>query len=335
MRSAIPRAVSGVASDVVPTQQFRVKRPNMISDAARSKRQENALPPGNESDPLTHVSEIRAQSSSSSKMHLQSNPDAAVVPTPGSCEDGVVALYPQNPSSSDSFPRVTELPRATASKMQLQRLPDPAAALALAESIPARKMTTPNSPVGNQTSLATMGSLSRAMEVPRAHIFSHVEMHLQRRHDRAESSAAGATVLAGQAGREVSGSSSQEDGKALSGEKNNPPATVSREIRVAPFPAGGTAIVWRKAVANGAGAGTVNSSPGAQFTGPTHAGSSQLMRQAATNSGSSATSAPPNATTIVTPSSSRGETDIVYVAERVSRVIARQLIIERERRGKI
>ena len=326
-RSAILGTVPDVASNAAPTRQFRVKRPSVVSDADRSKRQENVLLSGNQFDPLPHVSEIRAQSSSSSQVHLQRKAVPAAVPTPGSSKaDGVAVSRFKNPPSSDLLPQVTELPQASSSKMHLQRLLGPAAVSAPAQSIQARNTTTQNSPVGDQTSPPTVGSLPQVVEMPSARVFSPAEMHLQRSHDRVEGSAAVTSVLAVQLRKGISASSPQADWKTPAGEENCRTAPVSREIRVTPSLPGAAAIVWRKAVRNG---------DGAQFlTSPTHAGSSQLMRQAATDSSPTAVSASGNATTMVTPSSSRGETDIVYVAERVSRVIARQLVIERERRGK-
>jgi hypothetical protein len=353
MRKTVSGTVLHIASDAVPTRQFRVKRPNAISDFDRPKpsglmesasnksqtpeRREITPPPENQSDPLPQVAEIRPQTSSSPQMHLQREFGSAGVPTPRSNNaGGVMDFYAKEPSNSDSLPRVRELPPGSASKMHLQRLLGPATASVPTQSVLARSTATQDSSAGNQTSPLALGWLPHLMETPIESAFFSAEMHLQRSHDLAEDSGSATTVQTEQTRREVSTSSSQADGKTPSSEENRHPSAVSREIRVMPSHPNPAAIVWRKVDSNGAGANTTNTSSGARFlNGPTHAGSPQLMRQAAISpSPSTVAGALPNPTTIPTAASEGSGIDIMYVAERVSRVISRQLAIERERRGK-
>jgi len=100
---------------------------------------------------------------------------------------------------------------------------------------------------------------------------------------------------------------------------------VSAEIRAAPLLPGSTSIVWRKADTNGAS--RESATPGLA-TVPTYTNGTQIMREAASESVSSSSVAP-----VATPTSGSNGADVTRLAEQVSRMIARQLKIERERRG--
>jgi hypothetical protein len=91
-----------------------------------------------------------------------------------------------------------------------------------------------------------------------------------------------------------------------------------------------TRIVWRKADINGAGRESASPGPAARLD-PTHAGT-QVMRQTTSDStsGSTGASVPP----VMAPAHGSGGIDVARLAEQVSRIIARQLTIERERRGR-
>jgi hypothetical protein len=100
---------------------------------------------------------------------------------------------------------------------------------------------------------------------------------------------------------------------------------VSAEIRAATPPPGSAGIVWRKADANGASRASAAPAPAAA---PTYSNGAQILRAPAAeaDSGSGVTPAE-------IPSSESGEVDVFLIAEQVSRIIARQLRVERERRG--
>ena len=106
---------------------------------------------------------------------------------------------------------------------------------------------------------------------------------------------------------------------------------VSPEIRAAILSPGSTGIVWRKADANGAG-GEAATQGSAAATGGAHALGTGIMRQSASQTYSGSDVAPVAAQT--TPTTGGIGVDIVRVAEQVNRIIARQLRVERERRGR-
>jgi hypothetical protein len=101
---------------------------------------------------------------------------------------------------------------------------------------------------------------------------------------------------------------------------------VSAEIRAAPLPPGSASIVWRKADANGA---SRESAATARTTGPIYTNGAQILREAAAETASS-----PGVTPAATPSSESSGVDVFLIAEQVSRIISRQLRVERERRGR-
>jgi hypothetical protein len=106
---------------------------------------------------------------------------------------------------------------------------------------------------------------------------------------------------------------------------------VSPEIRAAISSLGSNGIVWRKADANGAG-GEAAAQGSAAATGGAHALGTRIMRQSASQAYSGSDVTPVVART--TPRSGGSGVDIVRVAEQVNRIIARQLRVERERRGR-
>jgi hypothetical protein len=103
---------------------------------------------------------------------------------------------------------------------------------------------------------------------------------------------------------------------------------VAAELRVAPSPADSTRIVWRKADTNDANPASTTRTPTAAV-GPTHTSGLQIMRQAVSEAASNGDAAP--AATSVPESNGA---DVGQIAEQVSRIIARQLRVERERRGR-
>ena len=114
-----------------------------------------------------------------------------------------------------------------------------------------------------------------------------------------------------------------------------PPATnapahgaVATELRVAPSPADATRIVWRKAAANSANRESAARGP-TTAVGQTHTSGLQVMRQVDAEAASNGDSAP-----VVTPALESNGVDIGQIAEQVSRMIARQLRVERERWGR-
>jgi hypothetical protein len=102
---------------------------------------------------------------------------------------------------------------------------------------------------------------------------------------------------------------------------------VSAEIRVAPPLPGSTSIVWRKADVNGASRESAATGR-APTTAPTYANGTQIMRADASEA------AGPSAAPDAAPASESNGVDIILIAEQVSRIISRQLRVERERRGR-
>jgi hypothetical protein len=101
---------------------------------------------------------------------------------------------------------------------------------------------------------------------------------------------------------------------------------VSAEIRAAPLLPGAASIVWRKADANGASRDSAATAPA---IGPIYTNGAQILREAAAEAASS-----PAVTPAATPSSESSGVDVFLIAEQVSRIISRQLRVERERRGR-
>ena len=98
---------------------------------------------------------------------------------------------------------------------------------------------------------------------------------------------------------------------------------VSAEIRAAPLP-GAAGIVWRKADANG----RRESAAPAPAIAPIYAGGTRILRQPAAEPASG-----PDATPAPAPAPENSGPDVFLIAEQVSRIVTRQLRIERERRG--
>ena len=109
-----------------------------------------------------------------------------------------------------------------------------------------------------------------------------------------------------------------------------PPLTrgaVANEIHVVPAPAGASAIVWRKANPNGTGRTRAMSEP-TVTVGSSSTNEFQIMRQ--TGGGSEFGG---HAPAVAAPASAGNGIDVTRIAEQVGRMIARQLRVERERRG--
>jgi len=106
------------------------------------------------------------------------------------------------------------------------------------------------------------------------------------------------------------------------------PIPISPEIFRAPALPGSNVLVWRKPAGNDAGVGNEYVMRTTSEPSPS-AGVKQLMRQA---HGPDA-SGPSGASDVILESGTGGM-DAIRMAEQVSRIIARQLVIERERRGR-
>jgi hypothetical protein len=99
---------------------------------------------------------------------------------------------------------------------------------------------------------------------------------------------------------------------------------VSAEIRSAPL-SGAAGIVWRKADANGA---SRESAAPAPAVAPTYTNGAQILRAPAAEADSG-----PGVTPAPAPAPDSSGVDVFLIAEQVSRIMTRQLRIERERRG--
>jgi hypothetical protein len=194
-----------------------------------------------------------------------------------------------------AVPHVSELPRSAAvAQLLLQRMPDGSAATS--------RSTTPDfSPQGDAFPLSGPSP-------------SSARPHPQRNADDPPASAAESPMpMAGTAGAPPHINAQAQFRGA-----------VSAEIRAAPLP-GAAGIVWRKAEANGASRASAAPSPA---IAPMYANGAQILREAAAEPASS-----PAATPAPAPAPESSRVDVFLIAEQVSRIMTRQLRIERERRG--
>lgn len=344
-----------------PPQEYRVRRPNSQLEPAapRLYTSETVAPQshakarvGTNAVPIIQAqrrtAETKAPVSSSpnssllplmfsaSSSHSPAVPeklDAVVeIPHTSAAQDLRVVASMQHELSAGSTkssrsiappPKVSESPRSrSASQMHLQRMPDSSAAAKRVGGVSEPDELRPgsthldSSPIDASRSNSTLTNL-----IPRISEVSPpvtvTQMHLQRRVNDVVSSAAADSTTA----PEVVTAAPQSNTKL--------PArrAVAPEIRVASPPAF-TSIVWRKADTNGA---RQESGPpaGAAILTPAYANSYQIMRQSSSEPASSIAVAPPE-----TPIAVGGGAEITRIAEHVSRIIARQLAIERERRGR-
>jgi hypothetical protein len=196
-----------------------------------------------------------------------------------------------------AVPHVSELPRSAAvAQLLLQRMPDGSAATS--------RSTTPDfSPQGDAFPLSGPSP-------------SSARPHPQRNADDPPASAAESPMpMAGTAGAPPHINAQAQFRGA-----------VSAEIRAAPLP-GAAGIVWRKAEANGASRASAAPSPA---IAPMYANGAQILREAAAEPASSPAATPAPAPA---PAPESSGVDVFLIAEQVSRIMTRQLRIERERRG--
>ena len=128
------------------------------------------------------------------------------------------------------------------------------------------------------------------------------------------------------------------------GDATNRRAAVTAEIRAASSGASKPAMVWRQSAdrAPSGGALADGTTGNARIALPlaisaARGGEPQVARQAATAEPASSTnseSTGPVAATTTPATPPANEIDVAQLAEQVSRVIARQLTVERERRGR-
>ena len=228
---------------------------------------------------------------------------------PKSTQEDSLTSTRANSGSAARLPEISEKPLlGSALQMHLQRMPERSAVAEKVGGVSGVDDLRSGSTSQNSSHRDASGSNSvlndafpQAREVPRA--ATRLEMHLQRRAAAAEELAA-----LPQANTELRGRNA-----------------VASEIRVASPPVF-TSIVWRKADSNGTRRESGAATPAATVT-PTYTNGYQIMRQSSSDSVSAAAALPE------TPDSPGGGVEITRIAEHVSRIIARQLTIERERRG--
>jgi len=367
MRTAMPGTGDETASNAPPLRQFRVKRVTAIPDAncAKVPREtepvssdapdavhDTSAPRADQSSLLPQATEIRVSTSSSRQMHLQRRAigERETTITSGEAEGSAGLSSPHETpageglsagtahdisSAAASLPQVSELPPAgcAAVPMPLQHkaletMPptDGEAEGSSVPLVPARvqpmkisqhlSARSPAIPTG-------LESLPHVTELRRASGSSAAPVHLQRK-------LGNNPVPAKQPG---TGTPKENGGAPVSGAENRLP-TVSREIRPMPSAASTASIVWRKADAIPAGAAMANAFTASGLsTSSMHASEPQIMRETA-SSALAASSVSPPVTTAAAPTSGNHGIDVGQMAERINRMIARQMAIERERRGK-
>jgi hypothetical protein len=255
--------------------------------------------------PLPQVSELPG-AVVTAPMQVQRMPASSAAETVATRED---SRNNYKPTSNSPLPQVNELPHpAGAAQMDLQRVPG---GLPATEEI--GRLPTPRN-----FTLASMRADSSGNNAPTSSSPFSAKLHLQREADPSfVFPATGPVQTAETVAAQPSGHSNAQ-----------PHAAVTPEIHVPPSLSGSTSIVWRKAETNGAG--RESATPGtALVAGPTYTSEHQIMRQAASESDSGGAVAH-----VATPTSGNGGNDVTRIAKEVGRTIARQLRIERERRGR-
>jgi hypothetical protein len=327
---------ASAAPDVEPSHQLRVKRRGAIPSANYSpvspvepaSRESGAATAHNSLLPLGG-SEIRVQRSPEPFMqHEAEAPElrrggagrSVVEPAPLTppAAPGVVAPvaeFANAPRGSFSAvpgpqPVVTELPRPgnVAPQMRLRRKIDGAAMPSAAGAEGWATREPGSSPISQ--------AVARVAEL-RTGAGSPPEVRLLRKYSHAEEPDESKSRPAA----DIGAGTPPANGTARMGE------AVSPEIRTPPPQPGSTIMVWRKQAASGAvqrsGEAPQSATP---VMNPPHLHGVQLMRA---TQGIDVSAAP-----VTEPRSGNGGLDVTQVAEQVSRILGRQLAVERERRGK-
>jgi hypothetical protein len=206
-------------------------------------------------------------------------------------------LHDEQPTAgADNLPRVSELSRAVVAPMRLQRMPAVA-----------------------PLAVDTVAAPSTREELSSGHVVSPGAAPVSGLHWQAKADPLTAT---GSRNATTIGDSS------LAGVGSRSRAVVSAEISARPPAPGSTNIVWRKAETGTSGLG--QAAPQASSVGGPPYGSvpGTVLRSASELSNRDTVS------TLSLPSPGNDRIDITHVAEQVSRIMARQLRIERERRGR-
>lgn len=347
-RTAPSETVQASDSGKSPSAQYRVKRPGtqersgasrpLSVEVATVSRHTGEIQPGMKAVPATlvqrKVEPIQSRGGDT--------PDS---PTPQSLSPGD-APKQAGIFSANSLPQVSERPVTDVTpQMHLRRGPERAAA---GGSLPLRE------DFGGELSPTASGNVPQVSELPRTSVVA--PMPLQRMAETGPLAAinfAAASLDDDTSGGQVSTirkASSHEPplpGKSgslpatvsieavkapaalpLAGTESHSRGAVSAEIRVPPRSPGSTSIVWRKADTNLAGQGHAAMQT-AMLAGPTYPVEQPVMRKSDSEIGGSGATANLEAT-----SSGNGGVDLKRVAEQVTRIMTRQLRIERERRGK-
>jgi hypothetical protein len=319
-RMPVTETLTSTASTVSPAPQYRVKRPH--TQAGPSPTQSSA---GGEIRVSPHTLPAIQRKINETQSSASSIPDASAPPLALAREVSTAAEIvhsatphvsrplstPEDlpadkaPKLNSSLPQVRELPSITAAtQMHLQRMP---------ESSPAADEIGPS-----LTAPASTRKDSPGYGVPAVSNVPSGDLHVQR---TAEHSPALPAIHVAQ---------TAETGTALPPSRSDSQSqgAISPEIRVAPRLPASTSIIWRKADTNGAGRESAAHAP-TLTVGPTYTNGPQIMRQPVSQPVSGG-----GVAAVATPPSGSNRVDLTRMAENVSRIIARQLRIDRERRGR-
>ena len=330
-----PAAISIQGGNNVPTTQFQRKTEAIQS--LGSATADSSAPPslnfgdvsqyeGPRSSPVSQVSEL-PPADVAPQMHLRRKPRSLAAGAPSLLHEDLPGG--QRSVRSGTLAQVSELPRAAmVAPMPLQRMPEPGSPAVDVFAAPS-----PQQDLSNRHVFTPSDASSRSLYSP-----SKAEPLTATGSISATATAASRQVFTPS---DASSSSLYSQGKAepltATGFKSatsafpraatNTRAAVSAEISVPPSTPGSRNIVWRKAETNTSGQGHAVPQ-GALLAAPSYTSGPQIMRQlgAESNTGGS--------TEILSPTSGNGGVDLMRVAEQVSRIMARQLRIERERRGR-
>jgi hypothetical protein len=323
-RMPVTETLTSTASTVSPAPQYRVKRPHTQagpSPTQSTARGEIRVSP--HTPPAIQRKINETQSSASSTPDASAPPlvlagevpaAAEIVPSatphvsrPASTPEDLPA--DKAPKLNSSLPQVRELPSiAAAPRMHLQRMP---------ESSPAAgQISHPTNP--NVFGVASTPEDLPGRGAPAVSNVSSGDLHVQR---TAEHSPALPAIHVPQ---------TAETGTALPPSRSDSQSqrAISPEIRVAPLLPASTSIIWRKADTNGGGRESAAQAP-TLTVGPTYTNGPQIMRQPVSQPVSGG-----GVAAVATAPSGSNRVDLTRMAENVSRIIARQLRIDRERRGR-
>jgi len=345
-RAGTPETATGSVPTAASAPQYRVKRPDRAPEPYSSMPSETiaALSPAAVGVPI--------RTNSTPALHLQrkanetpslanDKPDSSALPLvraaavdAGEQVDNKPARARDGSLTTNPLPQVNELPSiATVAPLHVQRKSDRSSAAEAIDSVSTPPDFRGDLPLPHKVDHPPAIQVA-AEEIDRFSTFADFRSASIR--GAADNALSGAAAGDLPLQRKIDPSALSVAGSVpTAGSPAAPPATnapahgaVATELRVSPSPADATRIVWRKAAADSANRESAERGP-TTAVGQTHTSGLQVMRQVDAEAASNGDSAP-----VATPALESNGVDIGQIAEQVSRMIARQLRVERERWGR-